>query len=128
MRIWDIPCSSLCRPHLLGEHNELHQIWKIVTGQAPDSGWRNHPETLRWMGKARALFARHEEQVEEARRRGWPMGRGHKTPLDEDLAVGKVEQDAYVHTPEQQVEILREKGCTCTPYVPQSVKPRSAAG
>ena len=31
MRIWDVPPSLLCRQHLLGEHRELHGLWRILT-------------------------------------------------------------------------------------------------
>lgn len=36
MRIWDIPPDKLCRNHLLGEHNELHAIWNILTLEKQD--------------------------------------------------------------------------------------------
>src|SRR5579872_4752009 len=69
MRIWDLPCRILCRQHLLGEHRELHAIWNVLT--KGKKGYRRHPETLRWQGKLKALYKRHEEQVRELRARGY---------------------------------------------------------
>lgn len=111
MRVWDIPCRCLCTRHLVAEHKELHQIWDCHTKQK--SGWRHHPETKRWATKLKALFLRHQEQIKEANRRGWKMGTNHKTPLDPELATGDEEQDIFVHTVEQQLKILEEKGCGC---------------
>lgn len=107
MRIWDIPTSQLCRKHLLGEHRELHAIWTVLT--TDKKGYRKHPETLRWEGKLLALFNRHEEEVEEMNRRNY----AHHSPLDRNLASGDPKQTRMVHTIEEQVAILREKGCEC---------------
>lgn len=107
MRIWDVPPGDLCRIHLLGEHRELHAIWTILTqGKA---GYRNHPETKRWVGKLAALYIRHEEEVLEMRRRGYK----HASPLSENHATGSATQDEVVHTIAQQKEILKNKQCAC---------------
>ena len=107
MRIWDIPPDKLCRNHLLGEHNELHAIWNILTrGKA---GYSNHPETKRWKGKLKSLFRVHEEIVQELIARGY----NHKSPLDKALATGRCIQTDFVDPIARQVEILREKGCDC---------------
>ncbi len=79
-RIWDIPCGELDDIGLLAEHRELHGVWTVIVER--NKGYANHPETLRWRGHLRALHARHEEQVREMARRGWPSGRDHRTPLD----------------------------------------------
>ncbi len=79
-RIWDIPCSELDDIGLLAEHRELHGVWAVIVGRK--KGYARHPETVRWRGHLRALYARHEEQVREMARRGWPAGRDHRTPLD----------------------------------------------
>lgn len=107
MRIWDIPTSRLCRKHLLGEHRELHAMWAILTQDK--KGYRKHPETIRWEGKLAALYNRHEEQVKEMIKRKYT----HRSPLDKKLAVGKRKQDALVNTIEEQIEILKGKGCDC---------------
>ena len=109
MRIWDVEPKYLCRKHLLAEHRELHGLWNILTVHGGTGGYSRHPETLRWVGKTKALYARHEELVREFARRGYD----HRTPLDERLAVGRGTQDVFLETPEQQTEVLREKPCDC---------------
>ena len=107
MRIWDIAPKRLCRQHLLGEHRELHAIWSILTHGK--KGYAKHPETLRWQGRLKALFNRHEALVQEMGDRGYV----HRSPLSASLATGKATQDQYVDTCERQISILKEKGCGC---------------
>ena len=107
MRIWDIPADKLCRNHLLGEHRELHAIWAILT--EGKKGYEKHPETLRWKGKLKALYLRHEALVTELIRRGY----NHNSPLCFDLATGDAGQNKYVHSRREQIKILRKKGCAC---------------
>ncbi|MFC1479921.1 pyrimidine dimer DNA glycosylase/endonuclease V [Candidatus Omnitrophota bacterium] len=107
MRIWDIPTSKLCRNHLLGEHRELHAIWNILT--KGKKGYSHHPETLRWAGKLKALYLRHEEEVKEMEKRGY----NHKSPLTQKKATGKNRQDTYVDSIRAQKSILKKKGCGC---------------
>lgn len=107
MRIWDLPPDRLCRAHLLGEHAELHSLWSVLTKGL--KGFSRHPETLRWRGKLRALYLRHQALVAEMEKRGYV----HKSPLSEKLATGRAEQDEYVDTPGEQAEILKRKGCGC---------------
>lgn len=107
MRVWDLPPRLLCRQHLLGEHLELHAIWAVLTKGR--KGYSRHPETLRWKGKLKALYLRHELQVAEMERRGYK----HASPLDRRLATGAAVQRAYVDRPAAQRRILREKGCAC---------------
>lgn len=107
MRIWDIPPEKMCRQHLLGEHRELHALWSIITNNK--KAYAHHPETLRWKGKLKALYLRHEALVNEMTGRGYK----HHTPLDPALATGKAVQDEFVNTCEEQVRILKERGCEC---------------
>jgi hypothetical protein len=107
VRIWDIDPQRLCRQHLLGEHRELHAIWSILTQNK--KGYACHPETLRWQGKLKALFFRHQALVAEMVARGY----AHKSPLPESMATGEENQDAFVDTYEDQLCLLREKGCPC---------------
>lgn len=107
MRIWDIQCNKLCDKHLLGEHRELHAIFTYLTTDKGGS-YKKHPETLRWVNKCGLLSERHTEQVEEMKRRGW----NHKSPLDASkVDYGDKVQDKFVNTLEQQIEILKAKGC-----------------
>lgn len=107
MRIWDISPENLCRNHLLGEHRELHAIWAILT--QGKKGYSNHPETLRWKNRLKALYLRHEKLVEEMERRGYK----HNSPLDIELATGEETQCEYVDSIEDQVKILKSKKCGC---------------
>jgi hypothetical protein len=108
MRIWDLHPRRLCRQHLLGEHRELHAIWVVLTEDR--SGYSRHPETLRWKGKVRALYLRHEALVAEMSKRGYD----HRSPLDGRLARGKPVQDTTVDPPARQVRLLRAKRCACS--------------
>jgi hypothetical protein len=107
MRVWDIHPKHLCRKHLLGEHRELHAIYSILANNK--QGYRNHPETKRWVGKLRALYTRHGALVKEMGCRGY----NHASPLDRKHAKGAAAQKVYVHTPAEQRVILKEKGCEC---------------
>jgi len=107
MRIWDIPPNKLCRNHLLGEHRELHAIWSVLTNDK--KGYARHPETLRWKGKLKALFYRHEALTQEMAARGFR----HLSPLAEKQATGQGRQRIYVDSPRQQIMILKNKKCRC---------------
>ncbi len=107
MRIWDIEPKKLCRQHLLGEHRELHAIWSVLTNNK--SGYSRHPETLRWVGKRKALYLRHEKLIREMSARGY----SHNSPLDRELATGSSKQIDFVNTIEEQKVILNNKVCEC---------------
>jgi hypothetical protein len=107
MRIWDVSPEKLCRHHLLGEHSELHGLWTILTQNK--KAYAHHPETRRWRGKLRALYLRHDRLVTEIESRGYK----HKSALDAELATGAEVQNEYVQPYDEQVELLRNKGCGC---------------
>ena len=105
MRIWDLPPAVLCRQHLLGEHRELHALFKII--KEGRKGYAHHPETLRWVGKLPALNARHERLVREMKKRGY----AHHSPLP--ACKGKARQYSFLVSPAEQRRLLRKKGCNC---------------
>lgn len=107
MRIWDVSPFILCRKHLLGEHRELHAIWTVLTKNK--KGYSKHPETLRWVGKLKALFYRHDALVLEMQSRGY----NHLSPLDEKEATGDSYQHIFINTEKEQLEILKGKNCSC---------------
>lgn len=109
MRVWDVTPRCLCRKHLLGEHRELHGLWNILTKHKGSGGYSRHPETLRWVGKLKALYNRHEALVKEMGRRGY----NHQSPLDKRLATGSGIQRQYIDTPALQKKILKGKPCEC---------------
>jgi hypothetical protein len=107
MRIWDIEPNILCRQHLLGEHRELHAIWSIITNNK--KGYSCHPEILRWRGKLKALYLRHEKLVIEMKKRKY----NHNSPLDKKIASGSDKQNVYIDSIEEQIKILKNKKCRC---------------
>ncbi len=60
-------------------------------------------------GKLAALYNRHKQEVSEMRRRNY----AHHSPLDKNLAVGKRHQGVMINTLDEQLEILKNKGCEC---------------
>jgi len=109
MRVWDIYPRHLCRKHLLAEHRELHGLWNILTKHHGKGGYSRHPETLRWVGKNKALYERHEVLVKEFLSRGY----NHLTPLDKRLAKGLGGQKVFINTIVEQKVILKNKPCDC---------------
>lgn len=109
MRIWDIPPKYLCRQHFLAEHRELHGLWNILVKYKGRGGYSHHPETLRWVGKQKALYLRHEALVKDFSRRGYQ----HHTPLDKRSAVGLATQSKFINTIAEQKIILKNKKCDC---------------
>lgn len=107
MRIWDISPEKLCRQHLLGEHGELHSLWSILINQK--KGFSKHPETLRWRGKLKALYQRHQLLVKELEKRGYC----HQSPLNKNFATGEKKQESYIDSSQKQRRILKEKNCYC---------------
>ncbi|HPT30071.1 MAG TPA: pyrimidine dimer DNA glycosylase/endonuclease V [bacterium] len=109
MRIWDVPPKCLCRKHLLAEHRELHGLWNILVKHHGKGGYSRHPETLRWVGKQKALYLRHEALVKEFSRRRYK----HHTPLDKRRAIGLGTQRTFINNIQEQKLILKNKNCDC---------------
>ncbi len=109
MRIWDIQPKYLCRKHLLAEHRELHGLWNILTIHGGKGGYSHHPETLRWVGKQKALYLRHKALVKEFTQRGY----SHHTPLDSQYSTGVGSQSVFINTIDEQKMILKNKPCEC---------------
>jgi uncharacterized protein (TIGR02328 family) len=107
MRIWDISPKKLCRQHLLGEHRELHAILSVISKKK--KGYSRHPETLRWQGKLKALYLRHEKLVEEMKQRKYQ----HKSRFPKQLAKGSSHQNKLINTISEQLKILQAKKCGC---------------
>jgi len=84
-------------------------LWNILTIHGGRGGYSRHPETLRWKGRLRALFLRHEGLAAEFERRGYH----HRTPLDRRLASGDSRQKALLDSLTSQRRLLRSKRCGC---------------
>ena len=91
----------------MGEHRELHAMWTVITENK--KAYSMHPETIRWKGKLRAMYLRHDELVKEMNHRRY----NHKSPLDKRKTTGKLKQDVFVDDPLKQIQILKQKGCRC---------------
>ena len=113
MRVWDIHPKHLCRKHLLAEHRELHGLWNILTKHKGKGGYSRHPETLRWVGKQKALYLRHQALVQEFSRHEYT----HHTPLNKKLAVGSGSQKTFLNTIREQRVILKQKPCACLLHI-----------
>lgn len=78
-RMWGVNPRILCQNHILGEHREMHQVKGTVEKH-------DHGESiLEGLADTNAIDTtlikeRHDELVEEMRRRGWD---GHSTPMEE---------------------------------------------
>ena len=105
MRIWDVAPRTLCRSHLLGEHRESHAVFAVIARGS--AGYREHPETKRWVGKLPALAARHRRVVEEMRRRGYR----HASPMR--ARRGSRTQRARLLSIDAQAARLAAKPCPC---------------
>jgi hypothetical protein len=93
----------------LAEYRELHGLWNILTKHKGSGGYSRHPETLRWVGKQKALYFRHEVLVGEFTRRGYQ----HHTPLNKRFAVGSGSPRAFINIIKEQKIILKRKPCDC---------------
>jgi len=105
MRVWDIPVDKLCNKHLIAQHHEIHCVYNIITQNK--KGFAHHPEVMRWRNHITQLRSRHELTVSEMLRRGFkhnsPMGLG---------GVYDIVREPWQPI-EQQIELLRAKGCDC---------------
>ena len=82
-------------------------MWVVITEKK--RGYSMHPETLRWNGKLKAMYQRHEKLVDEMKRRGY----NHHSPLDKRKATGNEIQNEFVNSVEEQIQILKKKECSC---------------
>jgi hypothetical protein len=90
-----------------GEHREIHAIWVILN--KGKKGYAHHPEVLRWKGKLKALYLRHEKLVKEFAKRGY----NHKSNLKKSIATGSSVQNTFVDYYHAQISILKNKKCGC---------------
>lgn len=67
----------MCKNHLLGEHKELHMLVGSLR-----AGIRLGRYLTDGLVDPSKIVERHDQIVEECRRRGWPSGFIHVTPID----------------------------------------------
>lgn len=94
MRMWCVEARVMCRSHLLAEHLELHMFHTAIMQGKSLTGYITG-------GKLDPFYIhlRHEELVEEMKRRGWT---GHKTPLENF----DVPEKYHIHSTLDSVECM----------------------
>lgn len=106
MRIWHeklIP--KLCQKHICGVWREALGAYKIITEDK--KGYRNHPAVKEFENAAGCLWERLHFIREEMLRRGY-----HPKELPAFVDCASHDQKEW-QTLEQQIEILKTKGCKC---------------
>jgi len=75
MRMWMVDPKIMCRAHLFGEHQELHQLAGAMDQKRSMTGYieANLLEPM-------SMGARHDELVEEMKNRGYESGFNHQSP------------------------------------------------
>jgi len=91
MRMWMVEPKYLCRSHLLGEHRELHTLVGTLREGKSIQGYLDGK-----LVEVHNIASRHDALVAEFRRRGWPSGFAHATPLNgfEGFEAGEVDVEA----------------------------------
>ena len=102
-------CHLVCSAGSISSENtgSCMGLWNTLT--LGKTGYREHPETKRWVGRLAALFKRHDALVAEMTKRGYQ----HRSPLDQHLATGSDTQDMLLDTLDDQFRMLVEKPCPC---------------
>ncbi len=77
MRLWMINPQCMCVQHLLGEHREIHTFIGTLRKHISIDGYLS-----RGLVDPHVLADRHDELIEEFKRRSWKSGFNHKTPID----------------------------------------------
>ena len=107
MRIWDLPPKYCVATTCWVNIENSMPIWSILTNNK--KGYSRHPEIIRWRGRLKALYLRHQSLVIEMGNRGYK----HNSPLLKKLATGKAKQDLQVDSYEDQIRNLKGKECGC---------------
>ncbi len=103
MRSWyPISVKELDDKRLLAEHNELLIMARSIAGL--NRGYRNHPETKRWVGHSKAMKVRHDELASEMVERGF----NHKSPWPDSL-VNPEDTEDFPTTYWESLEVMRQK-------------------
>lgn len=110
MRLWHTELvPKLCQKHLCAMWREGLGCWAIVRGNK--QGYRNHPATKEWIGDDLGLYMRLCHVRCEMLRRGYNPKHIPCTHI-EFLRLTGVQNPEW-QTLEQQIEILKAKGCKC---------------
>lgn len=74
MRMWMVDPRIMCKQHLLGEHAEIQMFIGTISRGKSVRGYLE-----KGLLEVHSLYARHEELVEEMKRRGY----NHSSGIDE---------------------------------------------
>ena len=80
MRMWMVNPRIMCRQHLLGEHAEIHMFIGTISRGKSVKGYLE-----KGLLEVHNLYARHEELVEEMKRRGYH----HRSDVEEKWRTAK---------------------------------------
>jgi hypothetical protein len=75
MRMWMVNPKIMCRQHLLGEHAEIHMFIGTINREKSVEGYLQ-----KGLLEVHNLFSRHNELVEEMKRRGYK----HQSEVEEE--------------------------------------------
>lgn len=104
MRSWyPISVKMLDNKRLLAEHNELLIMARAIFG-LNKGGYKNHPETKRWVGHSKAMKKRHDNIADEMTRRGF----NHKSPWP-DNCINPSDTENYPETFWEPLSVMRKK-------------------
>lgn len=109
MRIWHeklIP--NLCRQHLLAVWREGLGCYKIITENK--NGYRNHPAVKEFEKAPGHLWNRLYIIRKEMCKRGW---KPKEMPQSMPVSLDKPEALNEWQTLDEQIEVLKLKGCNC---------------
>lgn len=112
MRIWHeelIP--RLCRQHLLAVWREGLGCWAILTQDK--KGYRNHPAVLEWEDDLCGLWGTLYDIRKEMLQRGYKPKKLPEIRHACKNNLCRYDINKEWQTLEEQVEVLRGKGCKC---------------
>jgi uncharacterized protein with PIN domain len=101
MRMWMVNPRIMCRQHLLGEHVEIHMFIGTINREKSVKGYLE-----KGLLEVHNLYTRHEDLVEEMKRRSY----NHYSEVDEKW---KVVEKVGVINEEKNVEELVNRCSKC---------------
>lgn len=107
IKLWRAPFHRLKYPRDVGEHYEGHTAMTVLTkiSLGIKGRYNHHPGIRRFIGHEGMLISRHAEQVAEFRRRGYPCGVDHPSPVPE-LFLWLFTPEPYVYSESEMLEDL----------------------
>ena len=95
MRMWMVNPKIMCRQHLLGEHAEIHMFIGTINCKKSVKGYLEKS-----LLEVHNLYSRHEELVEEMKRRGY----SHNSEVNKKWK--NAEKNGFVNKEKNLAELL----------------------